>query len=122
MKGRHSFDELIEVHELILVELIEHPEFFEVVDNQGLEVDVQFDSIVLAAPQHLPVLINKFLLENHPGHLQFALLALPFCGLLDFFGDFQGGFELLVLFFKGRIIEDGHFSMVHKILNSEVLL
>lgn len=121
MEGWYSFYELHEVGEFILVEFIEHPEFLEVVHNQCLEVYVQFNRVVLTAPQYLLVPIHKFLLEDHTSHLQLTPLALPLCGLLGLFGDIKGGFEFLVLL-KGRIIEDGHFSMVHKILNAEVLL
>lgn len=90
-EGGHSFDELLEVGELVRAELVEHAQFLEEVHEEGLEVDVELDRVVLAAPPHLPVLINKFLVEDHSGHLRLGL-PLFFLSLLGLLGDVVGGF------------------------------
>ena len=87
----HSFDEVLEVGQLVRVELVEHPQLLEVVHKQGLEVDVELDRVVLAAPPHLPVLINKFLVEDHSGRQRLGLPLFFLC-LLGLLGDVVGGF------------------------------
>lgn len=77
--------------ELMGVELVQHPQFLEVVHEEGLEVDVEFDRVVLAAPPHLLVLINKFLVEDHSSHWRLGL-SLSFLRLLGLLGDVMRGF------------------------------
>jgi hypothetical protein len=119
VEGRHSLAEFVHLSDLVVVELVEHLQFPEVVHQQGLEVDVELHRVVLAASEGLPIPLNIFLLKHDAGFGLGLRLNLNLLFPFDLVSHFQRRLQFFVLV-EGRVVEIGDLLMMEKLLNAAI--
>jgi hypothetical protein len=97
VERRHSLAEFVEPDLLIFIELVEHPQLLEVVNQQCLKVDIQLDSIVLTAPKDLPVFLDSFLLKDYVSLFLRFRLGLKLRPTIHLLCDIKGRMLFLIL-------------------------